>query len=803
MEVAPLSQNICRHCGLQFSAPSPSIEFCCTGCEFVSGLIRSEGLDEYYRLREANPPDCALPAKVSTESYEFCDDPEFIKRASSDGLRLTFYLEGLSCSACIWLIEKLPDLCPDAQAVVVNMSASAIDVWRVPGESFAAIARTLNRLGYSPHPVLDSENIKELKRKERRRDMVRIGLAGAATGNIMILAVSLYAGAEGAIGSQFRWMSALLAAPVLSYGAWPFYKSAFGALRARSLNIDVPIVAALIAGIVIGLYGLAAGIDTVYFDSLSMLVFLLLSSRFWLKSVQQEHLDTSHLEDELLFGTVVRIPPEGGTEKVSTISLKAGDRIEISGDMNIPVDGRVVSGGGFFHIAALTGETDALEVSLGREVEAGSRNLSGHWILEVSRPAAESRLAAILRDTETSARSKPKIVLFADRVSHWFVMLVLGLALGVALFFLKTNPQEGFTRALALVIVTCPCVFGMAIPLSMSLGIRAAARRGLVIKDADVLERLLSIRHLIFDKTGTLTSGEMRVLSIEIDDADRDHLKAVAMLENGLSHPVARTLLKAVKDLGYTPAEAGATQEVRTLPTGGVSGVVDGRLYSIRPIDSRMERKVEKQIRARYELVMDMAEEEEKRLAVFEIGDELREGAAELVRWAHRKGLRPQVLSGDRRAVVEDCAAKLSLNSSEFIAEATPEAKSQYIKKFGPRAAMVGDGANDAGALASSAVGIAVRGSMDISLKAADVYLMRTDLRVLPELFDIAHGTRKAIVRNLVFSASFNIVSGALAVLGFMTPLFAAVLMPLSSFIVLISALVTGKRLSLSNRRSR
>ncbi len=508
-------ERSCRHCGLLFAAKTSTHEFCCAGCEFVFGFLKDEGLETYYSLRDQAPPSCPLPAQVSSETYEFCDDAEFIAHASPDGFRLSFYLEGLNCTACLWLLEKLPDLCSDCASARVNMSASLIEVSRHSEGSFATIARMLNRLGHRPHPIRNAEAAETLRKRERTRDLIRIGVAGAATGNIMILAVSLYGGATGELASQFRWLTFALAAPVLTYCAWPFYLNTWASLRSRHLNIDVPIVAAIVSGIVLSFWGLATGAETLYFDSLSTLVFLLLSSRFWLKSLQQQHLDVSHLEDELLTGTVTRLLEGGAIERVSTLSLKPGDRIEVNGDMTIPADGKVLWGEGFFHTAALTGEADTIATRRDQEVEAGSRNLSGNWVLEVSKLASESRLASILRDTEFSARSKPAIVLLADQVSHWFVAVVMTLALLVAVFFLFTDPQEGFSRALALVIVTCPCVFGMAIPLSMSLGIRAAARRGLVIKDANALERLTQISSLNFDKTGTLTRGEMKVIGLQ------------------------------------------------------------------------------------------------------------------------------------------------------------------------------------------------------------------------------------------------------------------------------------------------
>jgi heavy metal translocating P-type ATPase len=784
----------CRHCGSEFSSRSGE-EFCCHGCESVFHLIQGEGLDDYYRVRDLNPPTCPLPAQTSTESYEYCDDLELIAKTSPDGIRMKFYLEGLNCTACLWLLEKLPRFCSEAKSARVNMSSSTIEVERAEGATFAAIARAINRLGYRPHPVKDTESAEKARRREMRKDLIRIGIAGAATGNIMILAVSVYGGAEGLLARQFLWLSSLLAAPVMTYCAWPFYRSAWGAIRNKTLNLDVPIVAAILAGILMSLWGLVEGTDTIYFDSLSMLVLLLLSSRFWLKSIQRRHLDVSHLEDDLLVGTVTRLLDSGTKERVSSLSLKAGDRVEISGEMPIPADGQVASGTGLIDRSVLTGESDAFTLDAGARVEAGSRNLAGSWILKVEKSATESRLASILRDTEASARSKPAIVQFADTVSQWFIGVVMLIAAGLVIYFLASDPREGLSRALALVIVTCPCVFGMAIPLSTSLAIRAAARRGMIIKDADSLERLSSVDTFFFDKTGTLTEGELSLLKTDIVQGRFEDLAAALALEQDQPHPVARALVKSLS-AEFRPQDHHA-ENVELIAEGGIKGFYKGQLHSLRPLGRAEDgpgATESNQIRARFGLYRGLT-----LLATFDLGDRIRRESQTLLNWAREKGHGVRLLSGDRGSVVEACAEVLGLAGHEVIPEATPETKSSILKQHGAQAAMIGDGANDAAALASAGVGIAVRGSMDISLKAADVYLMRPDLGAIPELFAIAARTQSAITRNLVFSAGFNFVAGYLAIAGHMTPMWAAILMPMSSLTVLASSLATGRGLMGSN----
>ena len=779
----------CIHCGTAFLR-KPNALFCCSGCEFVYGLINSEGLGRYYLIRDSNPPICPIPAQTSSSTYDFCDDPEYINKLSPDGMTIRFYLEGLNCTACLWLLEKLPTFCPDAASARVNMAASTIEIKRTPSGSFAAIARTLNRFGYRPHPLRDTEEAVKLRTRERRNDIIRIGVAGAATGNIMILAVSLYGGATGALALQFRWLSALLALPVLTYCAWPFYRSALSSIKSRHLNLDVPIVVAIAAGVATSLWALLTSAETVYFDSLSMLVFLLLSSRLVLKAIQSQQLQSTNLEDELLLATVQRLDASGNIEKLSSLSLKAGDLIRIEEDSIIPVDGVVEKGKGGISAAVLTGESSPIRIKVGAVIEAGSRNLFGQWDLRVENPPSQTRLARILRDTEKSAREKSNFVHFSDRISRWFMITVLGAAALLILAFLTSDPHEGISRALALVIVTCPCVFGIAIPLSMSFAIRAAARRGIVIKNADAIERLWNVKTLYFDKTGTLTTGEMSVLRME---ANNQTVLGIALaLEAGQSHPVARAITKHLREKGVQPIPVNG---IEPLPGGGMMGHALGILYTLKPfaqfpltIDDNAN-----SLNSSYALFC-----EHILVAVFHLGDQPRPQSTDLLKWARQHKFSTRLISGDRRPVVEACARILEFNSKDVQYEMTPERKTNELKSHGGGTAMIGDGANDAAALAAADVGIAVCGSLDASLRAADIYLIRPNLTAIADLFSISRLTQKAIWRNLIFSASFNIVSGICAASGWMTPLWAAVLMPLSSITILMSAVWTGNHLTSS-----
>jgi Cu2+-exporting ATPase/Cu+-exporting ATPase len=839
-----LATSLCRHCGREFFASRRTEAFCCSGCAAVYAMIQDNGLGEFYKLRDKNPPVCPMPSErlsdsivsatnlganlgansgevIANDAFAYCDDPEFIHRASVDGNKMQFFVENLNCTACLWLLERLPTVCEDVAHINVNMSTSTVEVVRQNGGSFAAAARALTRLGYRAHALRDFTQAAERQAVESRRDLVRIGTAGALTGNIMILSVSVYGGATGSLSLQFAWLAALLSAPVLTYCAMPFYRSAWGALSVRRLNLDVPIVAAIAAGIVASAAALLNRETNVYFDSLSMLVFLLLSSRYLLKTLQTRWMKFDHLEDEVLCSTVDRVNGDQLTA-TSSLALLVGDVISVRQSMIVPVDAMVVSGHGLIDRAALTGESAAIAVEPGTLVEAGSRKISGDWRLSVLRTSNQSRLAQILKDTAAAEHMKPKTVEFADQISQVFVIAVFSIAALLLLgepYFLNVSFSSAIQRDLAFVIVTCPCVFGMAIPLSMSLATRLAASRGIIVKDTRALETINQVRTAFFDKTGTLTVGEMQVLHATAREVEqRDFLLSVVVaLECAQEHPVARALI----DYAHSQSNVQPLKCIRhqMIVSGGVSASINGITYALAPdtnlINLNNDRHVYEQngaIQASYRLTSTKPDQSEPQTEMqFQLGDQIRPEATALLTWLRAKSIETKMLSGDRSNVARSCARQLGFSESDVDSNATSEQKTCVVQKAnesqpkGHATLMVGDGVNDAGALASASIGIAMSGAMEASLKSADVYMMQGGLTSIRELFEIAAATRKAIRRNLLFSVAFNLVSGTLAATGRMSPLWAAVVMPLSSFSVLGSSVLAIHKIKtqLSTRKTK
>lgn len=767
--VAP---RICIHCG-NLVPEGFSSDFCCVGCSIVYEVISSTGLSEFYKIKDAGESVCLVPGKASSKSFDYLDQPDFIKQMNSPEV-LEFYLEGLNCTACLWLLEKLPRFCSDAVSARVNLARSTVKVYKSETGRFSQIASTLDRFGYNPHPLTSEQDYSSLQKREWQRDLMRVGVAGAMTGNIMIYAVANYAGADGLISSQFKWITAILAIPVLSYCAWPFYKSAWSALRNRHLNLEVPIVAALIAGIVMSVWSLSESKFDVYFDSLCMLVFLLLSSRLWLKSVQAKFADTVGLENELFLRPVDRVRSLG-LEQVSPNRLEIGDVVVIRGEMRIPADGEVTEGSGYIDASAMTGESRLVPVLKGHKVEAGSLNTSGEWSLKVEKTLAYSRISEILKSAQAAQVQKPRISELAEKTSRWFISIVFLLSAAIIIYFGFAQAHEGLARALALVIVTCPCVFGMAVPLTLSLAIRECARQGIIVSDSNALERLWKIKTIYFDKTGTLTTGVLKVLNSE--QIGNEHLTIAYGLEAGQTHPVARAIAHLFFERGLSRVPQ--SQSVSLRVGGGVQGSINGKLFEIRPIEGA--KGFHEDISMAFGLF-----ENGQLLTEFQMGDSLRADIPPMVSRLS-KNYSVRILSGDKESIVADCAKRSGI--SEFFAEATPEQKFSIIANDPNPQLMVGDGVNDTAALAKATVGVAVRGELGISLQSADIYMFQSGIKGIGPLLEIAKSTRFVILRNLLFASVFNVTAGAIAITGYMSPLWAALLMPLSSTTVLVSSM--------------
>jgi len=792
----------CEHCGL---AVPPALlddtrdaQFCCRGCETVYSVLRSNGLKQYYALREATGA-ATIPATTSGRKFSEFDDPAFTERyvrPRPDGpSTVELQVEGVHCAACAWLIERLPRLVTGVHEARLDLRRGVVTVtWDADRTPLSAVARQLDSLGYTPHPCRGQAD--DLRRREDRRYLIRIAVAGALAGNVMLLAFALYGGMFHGMEAQyrlfFRWTSLGLALIAVLWPGRSFFTSAFNAMRVGRVHMDVPIALGLGAAMAWSIAATVSDSSEVYFDCVTMLVFLLLIGRWIQMRQQRSSADAMQLLFTLTPNSARRVD-DGLIRAVPADAVQIDDVLEVLPDETIPVDGEVIDGHSTLDESLLTGESMPINIAPGDIVRAGTVNRSSPIRMRAQATGEDTRVGRIMKLVEEAARQRSPIVHIADRIAGVFVFVVLGLAVLTAALWWRSDPASAIEHALAVLIITCPCALGLATPLALVASIGNAARSGILIKGGAVLEQLCRPARLVLDKTGTLTEGAMQVLNWTGDDSLQP---AAATLERHSSHPVARALVDAF-DTDHVPP---SVERVEQTPGGGIRGIVCGEHIVIGSPQYMAQHRIEmpetldahrRQLAASGVTPVLIARNGIVE-AIAGLGDPLKTDAATSLRKLREFDVSPEVLSGDDPAVVAHIGRQLGIDSSDLFGRVSPERKQEHVtahNRAGTSVVMVGDGANDAAALAAADVGIAVRGGVEASMLAADVYLLRRGLAPLVELFEGARRTRSVIIRNLGISLGYNVIGVSLAMAGLINPIIAAVLMPISSLTVVAVAL--------------
>jgi heavy metal translocating P-type ATPase len=776
-ERSDITQQRCVHCNEPIVTPylnANSEIFCCSGCRSVHQILKENNLSEYYSLRDN---DLAEKVKTKEINFSYLDKEEFVSefaQKDSNTFSMEFYLEGIHCMACLWLIEKLNEIVPNVITSRLNFSKSVVKVTINDQGKFSEVANTLNSLGYRPHSILHDDQARELKKREDHSMLIKIGIAAAASMNIMIYAISVYAGAKLQYAQYFSWISLGFATPVVFYSTLPFYKNAISKLLNKSLSIDLPISIAIVVGYIAGVWNTLIGNEINYFDSISMLVFLLLSARYLLKRAQENSLDTTSYREFFSKGSILRKNQNNEFESIHEKYLNVNDVIKVMPQDFIPVDGVLLEGKAYINASTLTGEARAVKVEAGSEVFSGTVNLSEEIIVKVTKLGEDTRIGKILKQVEQGQVSKAPIVNFADKLARYFVFIVLSLATFSFFYFYNQYGLEvALNRVVSIVIITCPCALGLATPLTFTKSLASAIKNGMIIKSEGTLESLSKVKNIFLDKTGTITNGEYRVLNFEINSNNHQRVKDIIYsLECKSVHPIARAITNYL-DSQASKINVDHYSEIQGV---GIEGVVDNK--SIKIV------KDENTTLGNTIIVL----EDDSMIASIILDDGVRENSKNAIQAFAKSGVTPNILSGDKQVNVDLVSRQVGVDIDKAHGNQTPESKDKFIKSF-ENSAMVGDGANDALALTNSDVGIAVHGSVDVSLRAADVYLAQSGLNPIVNLFKLSNQTMKIVYRNLSFSLIYNISGAIAALMGFISPLAAAIIMPISSLTVLASTL--------------
>lgn len=777
----------CRHCDTAltetFNLPQTEtdIVFCCTGCETVFNILNQSGLDVYYTLKNNTPS--LRPAKavqtVNDSSWNYLDNPTFQADYILPNKQMRFYLNNIHCVACAWLLEQTPQLMPGISAIQVNIGQSTVTVKLSEDGLFSEFAKTVNRLGYPPFPIKRTEDTDERMKKENQTALIKIGLAGFCTGNIMLMSIAIYAGVTGFYYTLFQQLSFLLALPVILFAAQPFYKASLSAVKARQINIDVPVTVVLILGFTISTFNLWVFHGETYFDSLCTFVFLLLSTRYFLKSLHHQYDYHVMMFSALQPNTAQRHGQNSTPEEVPISHLNAGDIVSVNTNEIIPCDGTVVSATAECDTQLMTGEALPKLFRNGETLLSGYKNVGDPIQLKCSASGKATQLGQLIQLLNN--HEKAKLVILADKIARLFLIGILVLSTLTFIFYLiKGNPETSLEQTLALIMIACPCALALATPLVYAMAAQELSKNGIILRRSDAIERLTEVTDVFFDKTGTLTVGRLSVIHWT-DAAPTDlPIKAIVYeIEKENSHPVAIALKNYCQEKSDTAITV--TQQ-KKLASGGIEAIYAAHTIKIQS-DSTPDESAD--IIQKIEVLID-----KKIVAKIKLSDQVKNDSIATISEIKALNITPHLLSGDPSIAADTTAKSCKIDS--IYKGKSPKEKFDIITK-NPYSLMVGDGANDAVALKASYVSLAVRGSLDISMKTADIIFADAELKMLPILIKYAKQIQKTVKLALLISLTYNTVGILFVFMGIITPLSAAIIMPLSSLTVLTVACFGSK----------
>jgi Cu2+-exporting ATPase len=811
-DVFPAAETACFHCGEPL--PAARIErariggierpMCCAGCKAVAEAIDAAGLDAYYARRSSRAQRASRSGDLELELLQVLDSPAYqraVVRTCPDATReVSLLLEGVTCAACIWLIERrLQALAGVVEASVNYSTQRAVVRWDAERTALSDIVAAIRAIGYDAQPY-DGRRADERRRRANRTSLWRLFVAGFGMMQVMMYAVPAYVARgdmDADVASLMRWASLALTVPVVGFSAVPFFRGAWRDLSARTVGMDVPVALAIVVAFAASVQATLTRSGDVYFDSIAMFVFLLLGARHLEAMLRTRAGEAIDRIGGLLpaFATRLESTAAGAVpRRVAVADLAPGDRVVIAAGESVPADGVVESGESEVDESLLTGESRGVGKCAGAPLTGGSVNMSSRIVMRVERIGAETVLAAIGRLLERAAADKPRIAQLADRIAARFVVAVLVVAALAGMAWWFVDPARALAIAVTVLVITCPCALSLATPAALAAATGSLTRLGVLVARGHALTALAHATDFVFDKTGTLTTGEpavVGVMPLAALDAG-DCLALAGALEADSRHPLGRALASAAgRCTGAAPRELDAARDVSG---EGVEAIYGGRRIRIGRPDfvaalAAAPRPLELAYCADGMQIVALGDEREW-IALFTLADTLRPQARALVRTLRDAGRRVWLLTGDREAVARAVAREAGIESLR--AEARPEDKVAFVRELQARGAivvMVGDGVNDAPVLAQAQVSIALGTGADIAQGNADVVLAQCGLGRLQEVYAVACNAHRIVVQNLAWAGVYNAVAVPAAVLGFVDPLVAAVGMAASSLIVVANAM--------------
>ena len=811
-----MSQSICFHCGLPVAAADQDpIRFpihyrqaveaaCCAGCQAVAATIIESGLDSYYASREhvagkAEP----LPEQILSQ-LKYYDTPEmqagFVKQEEGAVREAALILEGITCAACIWLNERHLMSLPGVLEAGINYTTHRARVrWNNDVISLSAILESIAAIGYRAHPY-DPGRQDALHQKERKAAINRLWIAGLSMMQVMMYVVPVYLAGPGTISNDMlglmRWASLVLTLPVVLYSCQPFHKGVWRDLKRHRVGMDMPVVIGVWAAFIASIEATVTGRGEVYFDSVSMFVFLLLGGRYLEGMARRRAGEAAETLIKLVPAFAHGLkhwPASRETVEIPVAQLKVDDFVLVLPGEHFPSDGVVVEGEGHADEALMTGESRPIAKVPGEAVIGGAINLDSPIIAKVSKIGQETQLAAMVRLLDRALADKPELARIADAIAAWFVAALLIVAGAGWLWWHLHDPARALPIAVAVLVVSCPCALSLATPAALTAATGRLARAGLLVTRGHALETLAEVTDIVFDKTGTLTHGQPRLIAIHpvAGEATEAH-RLAALLEAASEHPIALAIRDGIDTAGLVATDYGNS------PGNGVAARIDGRPYRLGTPRYAAEL-------AGDALPPDLLDwqaddtvvwlaTEGRWLAGFALGDTVRDEAAQLLPALRQSGQYTlHMVTGDAAGPARVVGKALGIEHIK--AHARPQDKLDYVQAL--QAAnrvvlMIGDGVNDAPVLAIANVSAAIGGGADVAQAASDVVLV-SGIAALAEGLGVARQGKQVIRQNFAWALAYNLVALPLALAGFLTPWLASLGMAGSSLLVVANALRLAK----------
>lgn len=784
------SENItCYHCGDDCDREHVIFDgkdFCCNGCKTVYEILNQSDLCTYYDLDEN--PGISLKSKKFDDKYAFLDNDEIARLVldfmDHDIAKATFYIPAIHCSSCIWLLENLYKLTKGVNHSRVNFVKKEFSVDFNPEEiSLRELVELLATLGYEPNISLDNST-KKIVQTINRSLYLKIGVAAFAFGNIMLLSFPEYFGFEGLelnIQRFLSYLNILLSLPVVFYCSSDYFKSAYNSIRQGHSNIDVPISLGIIVLFVRSLYEILSMSGPGYLDSLAGLLFFLLVGR-WFQNYTYQGLSFDR-DYKSYFPLAIFKKVQDTYTSIPVGDVVKGDVIRVRNQEIIPVDSILESEQANIDYSFVTGESNPVSKRKGEYIYAGGRQLGGSVELQVVKSVSQSYLTQLWNNDAFTKEKDDRFTVLINRISKYFTMSVLILALAGFIFWMDKDLQTALNAVTAVLIIACPCALALSAPFTLGSAMRIFGNNKFFIKNVNVIERLLNVTHIVFDKTGTITYNRESVVNFEGEVIGTEDLRKIKTLAMNSTHPLSRLLAESIDE----STDNISMEKFEEIIGSGLAAVIGGDNFKLGSWEFM------KLPDAKKSTAIDAAQiyisKNTKLLGRFKIENKYRDGISQVVAQLKSR-YKFSILTGDNKAE-EQRLLELFGSSATYKFEQTPQAKLDYIRSLqqqNENVLMIGDGLNDAGALRQSDVGISVTDDTTNFTPASDAIMTSDAIALLPHFLKFAQTSHRIVVAAFIISFMYNIVGISIALTGQLTPLIAAIIMPLSSISVVVFA---------------